>query len=145
MKIWTSLRKCCIHSMVAVFVSSNVAAQTLVVQHESTDTGQPMNLEESRNDAGPMYLAAAIGIVKPKAEAKPEAAAPVEPPPVQDIPQPGVEVVEAPVVEETPQTASKGVSKLAIGAGVGLAAILAAVAGGGGGGSSSTPTHTPTP
>jgi len=128
MKTWTSLRKCCIHGIVAVFVSSNVAAQTLVGQHEATD-----------------HLAAAIGIVKPKAAVKPEVAAPVEPAPVQDIPQPGVEVVEAPVVEETPQTASKGVSKLAIGAGVGLAAILAAVAGGGGGGSSSTPTHTPTP
>ncbi len=145
MNIRTRLYKCCATGIVLVFVTSNVVAQAIPGQpaQAAGETSKQTNDTSLAHQPGAVQLAAAIGIVKPKPVEKPEVATPEEPP-VQQTPPPAV--VEEPIAveqtqEEAPQTATKGVSKVAIGIGVGLAALLAAVAGGGGGGGSTPPSH----
>ncbi len=117
--------------VILVFASPHLAAQSLA--------GAPPRAP-GQGEAS-VQLAAAIGIVKPRSDEKPskEAEAPVSDP--SDVSPPGSEATTG--VGETGEaaTSGKGVSKIAIGVGVGLAALLAAVAGGGGGGGNSTPTH----
>ena len=144
MNIRTRFYKCCAMMIVVLFVATNVAAQTFSGQFAQANgeiTGRTIETAYA-GTPGAVQLAAAIGIVKPKPKEKPEADTPEEPP-AQQTPPPIVEESVAVEQSQTSQTASKGVSKLTIGIGVGLAALLAVVAGGGGGGSSTPPSHVP--
>lgn len=136
MNIRKNFRRYCALILIMAFTSTHLAAQQTLSQFRPAPASQG---QAAGGDAGAIHLAAAIGIVKPKPGSgeESEAAGPTEPPAPQ-APQAGA--VE-PAVEEVAQTSAKGVSKLAIGVGVGLAALLAAVAGGGGGGNSTTPSH----
>ncbi len=136
MKFRKRFHRYCAMSVIMAFMGSQVMAQTPSM--EAPASSLPVQGAGSES----MQLAAAIGIVKPKPKTETlpdpgttDEAAPGEGPEPQAGPPP---VEEAQAAAET---TGKGISKLAIGAGIGLAALLAAVAGGGGGGSSTPPSH----
>lgn len=134
MKFRKRFHRYCVMSVIMAFMGSQVMAQTPSMEAPASSLPAQGAGSES------MQLAAAIGIVKPKTETPPDPgtadeAAPGEGP----EPQAGPPAVEE--AETAAETTGKGISKLAIGAGIGLAALLAAVAGGGGGGSSTPPSH----
>ncbi len=139
--------RCCALSVIMAFMSTHVMAQTLLPQPPASPSQEKNRGETTKI----IQLAAAIGIVKPKTESPPTTETVTEEPsetvtaepPGQQASQSEKEGVAK---EAASESSGMGVSRLAIGAGIGLAALLAAVAGsGGGGGNSTPPTHSASP
>ena len=147
MSIRKCVYRCCALGVIMAFTSTHVMAQTFLPRPSAPPT-QESNRSES---SGVLQLAAAIGIVKPKTES-PSSSEEVKDAPSETVTaepsgqQSSPSKETAATTEMSTEASGMGVSKLAIGAGIGLAALLAAVAGsGGGGGNSTPPTHSASP